>query len=218
MGIYVIDLLIFRMLAVRYPNNNATQRNEMEVIDSNGLCLSRHGGARQLMIFAHGDFKSPYCCGLLSGDGQTQLPPGVSTASLYFYTSHATSEVGFSVLQEIMLFPALAFDGLNCRDAVELKEGDNMGPQNLPSNMKVIDKKVVGESIRNYAIYHHDSAPEKLDKHKAEENIKVDGTKNTDVDLLIVTAKSRKHLSDVFNLCSQYGYERYHFAACRVKR
>jgi hypothetical protein len=44
---------------------------------------------------------------------------------------------------------------------------DSLGiSSNLP-NMKFIDKKVAGESICNDAIYHHDSAQEKIEKHKA---------------------------------------------------
>lgn len=199
---------------------NSDWKTVMELISINDFALSRSGRARQLVIFAHGDFRPISCCGLWAGDGHTFVPAPENGGGprLFFYTEHGSSEMGFSILQQARLRPDEAYygfatsQGLTREQQLEILErGEAITPEALHTPIPAKKPKTSGKRVKNYALYKHEAGGQKIKDHQ-------EGVYPPDVDLLVVTSDTRKHLNDVFALFQDYPYEVYHFAACRVER
>lgn len=187
----------------------------MKKITKKGFQIAASGTATQIVLFCHG--------GWVAHDGVTTIP---STLRVCFYAGHGHYTVGGSVYSSVMSAGILARGGLLKR--ITMSDDDlsafagmigksvaETRELKLSEAVGVYDSFGGGNAMFNYALS-REPAGSRRDAEVKTFKTHLAGGLCSDIDLMMMNTSSGRHLSDVFNIIKDMGYETLHFGACRV--
>jgi len=181
----------------------------------NGFKIAVSGQASQIVLLCHG--------GWVEKDGHTKIPDNLRVC---FYAGHGQFTLGSSVYKAVTEAGILAQGGLLKR--ITMSDDDITAYAGM-LNKTVVETRAMklkeatgvydsfggGNPMFNYAL----SRERKGDRLNWEKDLfdkHAKGQKHHDIDMMVMTTSSGRHLSNVFKIVKSMGYSTLHFGACRV--